>query len=173
MGLVSVDIEASGATPARSNMIAIGATALVGTRPSEWPRFYITLKPRLADGFEPDAMQVHGLTEKALMQHGEEPLVAMLEFRYWLHWIAEDVTFVAYNSPFDWMFVAFYFDYYIGMNPFGHNGINIPDVGVGKLGRRDFNKLRALVRKRNANTHNALHDAINQGELYQELLHTT
>ena len=63
----------------------------------------------------------------------------MTRFAAWL----ESVTppgarpvFVAFNAPFDWMFVNDYFHRFLGQNPFGHNALDMKAYYMGQSGGR-------------------------------------
>jgi hypothetical protein len=102
------------------------------------------------------------------------PSAAMQGFADWL----EDVMpagghpqFLAFNAPFDWMFVCDYF-HYLGRNPFGHTAIDIKAYAMGRpvsLGRNILAKhLQALPGEPPA-AHHALQDAIDQAEIFQKI----
>ena len=42
--------------------------------------------------------------------------------------------FVGFNAAFDWMFVADYFERYLGRNPFGYTALDIKAFAMGRLG---------------------------------------
>jgi hypothetical protein len=102
--------------------------------------FYVELQP-VNNNYRPSALSISGLSMEKLAQQGLPPAEAMARFETWTK---EQVPegqrpiFVAFNAPFDWMFVNDYFHRYIGHNPFGHNAL---------LGRdRDASRLRPLQR---------------------------
>ena len=43
-------------------------------------------------------------------------------------------VFVGFNAPFDWAFVNFYFQQYLGDNPFGIGAIDIKSYYMGMSG---------------------------------------
>ena len=81
---------------------------------------------------------------------------------------------VAFNAPFDWMFINDYFHRYLGHNPFGHKAL---DIKAYYLGASKFNwaetsgsVLHARYLEGHGLTHNALHDAVDQADIFIKIL---
>jgi DNA polymerase III epsilon subunit-like protein len=114
----------------------------------------------------------------ALQVHGLPPEQAMSQFSDWVSRTTpagHQPVFVALNAAFDWMFVADYFDRYLGSNPFGHKALDIKAVFMGKHDTlwaatryRDIAKHYQMEQQ--ALTHNALEDALAQAELFRRIL---
>ena len=169
---VSVDIEASGPIPGEYSMLSIGA-CLVGSTERD---FYVELKP-ISDRFLPGAMAVSGLSLEVLRVDGADPALAMAEFEIWL----ESVTpvgarpiYVALNATFDWMFTHYYFERYLGRDPFGIGGLDIKAYYMGLTGstwaETSKSKMHHDLLPERAVTHHALEDAVWQAELFENLL---
>jgi DNA polymerase III epsilon subunit-like protein len=101
----------------------------------------------------------------------------MASFADWLNQVTPDSAkpvFVAFNAPFDWMFVCDYFHRYLGRNPFGHAALDIKALYMGTTGASWSRTSLKLISERlldgQAISHNALEDAILQGEIFQRLL---
>jgi inhibitor of KinA sporulation pathway (predicted exonuclease) len=81
---------------------------------------------------------------------------------------------VAFNAPFDWMFVNDYFHRYIGQNPFGHSAIDIKAFFMGMAGVswEETAMRRIVTRYSNTRklTHHALQDAVDQARLFRNML---
>jgi hypothetical protein len=101
----------------------------------------------------------------------------MQEFASWL----EDVVpggvqpvLVAFNAPFDWMFVNDYFHRYLGFNPFGHAALDIKAYYMGLHGVAWAETSYREVSHRHAGqrelTHHALSDAIDEAEILEAML---
>ncbi|MGF7152168.1 hypothetical protein FHS96_005837 [Sphingomonas zeicaulis] len=45
-------------------------------------------------------------------------------------------VFVGFNRAFDWTFVNFYFDRFVGANPFGFTALDIEAMYMGRTGCR-------------------------------------
>ncbi len=104
---VSVDVETAGPNPSQYSLLAIGACLV--SYPSRG--FYVELQPVNANAV-PEAMAIHGLSLSELAARGLSPADALGRFEQWLaNEIPSDQhpIFVAFNAPFDWMFVADYF----------------------------------------------------------------
>ena len=117
---ISIDVETAGPCPGDYAMLSIGACLVDDPART----FYIELQP-VTNNALPEALHISGLTLEHLHAHGALPVEAMLQFEAWV----QDVTpqrhrpvFVAFNAPFDWMFVCEYFNHFLGRNPFGHSG---------------------------------------------------
>ena len=67
---------------------------------------------------------------------------------------AEKVIFVADNLAFDWGYINTYFHRFLGRNPFGYAGRNLPDISMGLYGSR--NKWEEF--RTQEHTHDALDD---------------
>jgi DNA polymerase III alpha subunit (gram-positive type) len=82
---------------------------------------------------------------------------------------------VAYPVAFDWMFLHWYFETFGGSSPFGHNGaVDIRSLYMGAaaapFGRSSKRSIPASLQARTAHTHHALEDAIEQGQLFVNIL---
>jgi DNA polymerase III epsilon subunit-like protein len=169
---VVIDIEAAGPSPSRYALLSIGACTLEEPRQT----FYVELQPdRTAS--TPEAMAIHGLSLEQLMIHGEPPVDAMRQFAAWLDEITPEESrpvFVAFNAPFDWMFVNDYFYRYLGRNPFGHAALDIKAYYMGLHGVPWTETSYRFVGKRygtpHALSHHALDDAIHEAEIFASLL---
>ncbi len=78
---------------------------------------------------------------------------------------------VAYPAAFDWSFLSWYFSSFADASPFGHGTcIDIRSLYIGATGstydESSKNRLPPELRPRAQHTHNALDDAIEQGELF-------
>lgn len=169
---LSVDVEASGPIPGLYSLLSIGACRVAD--PSQ--TFYAELKPesRRAD---PEAMAIHNLDLDALAQTGLEPREAMARFEEWtLSQMPAGTSpiFVSYNAPFDWMFINDAFHRTLGRNPFGHFPLDIRAFFMGMSGEAwgsiRFDNLADAYLARRRRNHNALEDALAQGELFRHLL---
>ncbi len=82
--------------------------------------------------------------------------------------------FLAFNAPFDWMFINDYFHRFLGHNPFGHNALDIKAFYMGMTGVRWSQTTLAHVAvhldKPCSLTHHALADAQAQAQLFRALL---
>ena len=164
---ISVDIEASGPNPGSYALLAIGACNVAD--PSR--TFYVELKPTSMN-HQAEAMAVHGLSLDELSRRGLDPAEAMARFEAWaLAQVPEGSApiFVAYNAPFDWMFIQDAFQRTLGRNPFGHAPLDIRALYMGQSGAAwDAIRLDDLFDHYLGGrrlSHNALEDALDQAAL--------
>jgi DNA polymerase III epsilon subunit-like protein len=170
--IIVVDIEASGPSPGLNALLSIGACTLGENQKT----FYIELQPDKKD-FEPEAMAINQLSLDALSEEGISPKKAMQAFS---NWIAEVTPgnckplFVAFNAPFDWMFINDYFHRYLGTNPFGYKALDIKAFFMGLYGTDWENtshlKISQFYRKETEFTHHALQDALDEAKLFRIML---
>ncbi len=128
---ISVDVETSGPTPGTGSLLAIGACLV--ERPGEGLEILLRPDPALPWGEEAEA--VHGLSRELLEEHGLEPRDAMELLAAWLARVVPPggrPVFVAFNAPFDWMFVADAAWRHLGRNPFGISAIDLKALYLGR-----------------------------------------
>ena len=169
---ISIDVETAGPIPSQYAMLSIGACTIGEPR----HKFYIELKPD-KDKFLSEALAISNLSMERLAGEGIEPKVAMLSFADWLKEVIpadRRPLFVAFNAPFDWMFVNEYFFNYVGHNPFGHAALDIKSYFMGQEGvpwsqTSMWNIGEHFLKKRQL-SHHALQDAIDQAEIFEKML---
>jgi DNA polymerase III epsilon subunit-like protein len=169
---ISVDIEASGPTPGLYSLLAIGACNVANPTRT----FYVEVKPTSMNS-QAEAMAVHGLSLDELARHGLDSTEAMVQFEAWtLAQVPEGSApvFVAYNAPFDWMFIQDAFQRALGRNPFGHAPLDIRALYLGQTGAAwesiRLNDLFDRYLGGRRLSHNALEDALDQAALLRALL---
>jgi ribonuclease T len=167
---ISVDVEAAGPVPPTYSLLSIGAVP-IDTLEST---FYIEIQPINANCV-PAAMQVVGRPLEQFQKTGKPPRDAMPAFRDWIEAIATGAkpVFVGFNAAFDWAFVNFYFQEYLGENPFGIGGIDIKAFYMGLSGcaweETKSSKIPSKFKGKSRHTHNALDDAIEQAGMFQRM----
>jgi ribonuclease T len=169
---VCVDVETAGPYPDQYAMLSIGACLVEDLSIT----FYIELQPD-RDDFLPEAVAISGLSIDSLRQHGSPPQAAMQAFADWIRDVIPEgrrAVFVAFNAPFDWMFVNDYFYRYLGYNPFGHNALDIKAVYMGFAGvswsETSMKQISTVLLQEKHLVHNALSDAQDQAEIFREIL---
>lgn len=169
---ILVDVETAGPNPGLYSLLSIGACTLISPRRT----FYIELQPT-SEEFTDEALSVHRLSMEDLKTNGIPAREALELFEAWL---VETVPagikpiFVAFNAPFDWMFVSDYFHRFLGRNPFGHNALDIKAFYMGyhrllwrQASLRDASHHYLEARQL---THHALQDALDQADLFEKML---
>jgi DNA polymerase III epsilon subunit-like protein len=167
---VSIDIESSGPIPGEYSMLSLGANLIAN--PNE--TFYATFKP-ISDNFVPEALTISGFTLEELRETGTDPEQAMTDFEEWLKNNSKEGRPIAtgFNMSFDWQFINYYFHRFLKRNPLGINALDLKGYYMGKFDTRwsETSKQRMDERFKgpNPHTHNALDDAIEQGELFYNI----
>jgi len=169
---VSVDVETAGPNPGLYSLLSIGACLVSDPQRT----FYVELQP-VNDDALPEALVVSGLSLAELAEHGLPPAEALARFETWLaNEIPPDQRpiFVAFNAPFDWMFVSDYFHRFLGRNPFGHAALDVKAFYMGLTGVRwsETGMSHVAARYLGGRTliHHALRDAQDQAELFQKMM---
>ena len=178
----SLDIEADGPIPGPYSMVSVGL-AVAGERESDFSSadptvetFYRELRP-ISEEWDPAALAVSGLTRDGLLADGADPGTAMAELTDWVQRVAAGrrPVVVAYPACYDWMFLYWYLLRFTGGSPFGHSGcldlktLYATKAGVALTGATKRTMPRHLLSKRR-HTHHALDDAIEQGEMFANLM---
>lgn len=171
---ISVDIEAAGPIPATYSMLSLGAVAVDDPQST----FYVEFRP-VNDKSVPEAMKVVGRTLQEFERTGRDPKEAMIAFRDWLNSVVkgENPVFVGFNATFDWAFVNFYFHHYLAKNPFGFGGLDLKSYYMGMTGctweDTRSSRIAPEFRSPSPHTHQALDDAIEQGEMFRRMRQKT
>jgi hypothetical protein len=180
---ISADIETDGPIPGPYSMLSFALTVastfdgerFVPIDGGSENTFYAELKP-ISNRFDPEALAVNGLDRERLVRQGRDPADAMGAAEHWVRQRAGDArpVLVAYPVAFDWSFLYWYFVRYAASSPFGFSSC---------LDIRTLYQARALttfdasgresmppaLRPRRGHTHHALDDALEQGELFNNL----
>jgi DNA polymerase III epsilon subunit-like protein len=168
---ISVDVETGGATPADYALLSIGACLVDDPEVT----FYVELKPEDKRSTQ-EALEVSKLSLDILETMGEPPAAAMQHFSDWVGEVVPEghrAVFVGFNAAFDWMFVADYFERYVGRNPFGHTALDIKSFAMGRLGstwaETSMSVLAPAYLSGRPLAHHALSDAQDQAALFRAL----
>jgi len=181
---ISADVETDGPVPGPFSLLSFGLAAVGrydGAHFERWPpheqTFYRELRP-ISDEFQPEALAINGLDRERLRREGRDPREAMAQAASWVNDISAGhrPVLVAYPVAFDWAFLYWYFEQFApDGSPFGHS--SCLDI------RTQYQALAGTVFDRSGkaampdfllpsapHTHNALDDAVEQGELFANLL---
>ena len=173
---ISTDIEADGPIPGPHSMLSFASAAfdggykMIGT----FERNLTTLNgaaphPRTQAWWEsnPEAW-------KACRENPVDPVLAMPDYVAWLKSLPGKVVFVGYPVAYDFMFVYWYLMKFAGESPFSHSALDMKTLAMVLLKKpyRDSTKRNMPKRwfKGARHTHVALDDAIEQGELFCQML---
>lgn len=181
----SADIEADGPIPGDNSMLSFGF-AVAGIYdgeqftkiPTDRYTFYRELKP-ISEQFDPEAVAAIGMDREALKRDGADPALAMPEAAAWIKATVKELhkgakpVFVAYPLGFDWMFLYWYLVRYAS-SPFGFSGfMDMKTLYAARAGATVDASTKSQMPRQllstRRHTHNALDDAIEQGEMFQNL----
>jgi ribonuclease T len=169
---ISVDVETAGPNPGDYSLLSIWACVVF--KPNE--QFYVEIKP-VNQNLTDEALEISGLKLDDLTQNGITPPKAMSQFADWVGGVTpkgRQPIFVAFNAPFDWMFVHEYFYRYLGYNPFGHKALDIKAFYMGLTGvpwaETGMNQVSQRFLGEFDLTHNALQDALDQAKIFRSML---
>lgn len=183
---ISVDVETDGPVPGECSMVQIGAAAVATLSGRKFERidsppwFKANLKP--LPGAAGDPKTVKWLAERGVPLDGPgslAPEAAMHGFREWVIDVAArsgkaKPVFVAYPLSFDWQFTHYYFERFLGFrsDPFGFSSaLCIKSMYAAKarapMSQANKGKMpKRLTRSKHRHTHDALDDALGQGDLF-------
>lgn len=160
MSWIMVDIEADGPIPGDFSMIEIGAV-IIDKEGKLDKTFYGKLKP-ISNNYSEEALKSIGLKREDTFVGAENPDIIMLRFYNWIRLNSKDRhMFISDNNGFDWMFVCWYFQHFIKMNPFGFSSSNLGSMYKG-LVKNVFKNFKHLRQTRHS--HHPVEDAIGNAE---------
>ena len=168
---ICVDTETAGPNPGSYSLLSIGAVSV--EEPEK--HFYVELRP-VQMAMTEESARVHQLKLEDLANTGVPPKDAMARFDQWVGEVSGNKTpiFVAFNAPFDWMFVADYFERFLVHNPFGHRALDIKALYMGLQRVQWEGTSYAAVSQHydlpQALAHNALKDAQQAAQLFAAML---
>jgi len=136
MTYIMVDIEADGPIPGDFSMICLGA---------------IVVEESLDSGFS-----------RAETLKFDDPMIVMEKFEQWVKEVAPNKKFFASdNNGFDWMFVCWYFQHFLGRNIFGFSSTNLGSLYKGMM-KDVYSSFKHL--RKTKHTHNPVDDAKGNAE---------
>lgn len=181
---VSVDVEADGPIPGPNSMLSFGAAAYTadGLCLGTFTRNLKLLNEATPD---PDTMIWWQSTPEnqqaylATQEHQADPVPAMHDFVMWVETLKSQTgdkpVMVGYPIAYDFMWIHWYLMRFKGYTPFSHSGLDMKTVAMVLLNvhYRNVGKRMMLKHwkpKTGKHTHVALDDAIEQGEMFCQML---
>ncbi|MDX9719327.1 MAG: 3'-5' exoribonuclease [Myxococcota bacterium] len=175
---ISIDIESDGPCPGLHSMLSLGAAALQREH-GLLDTFCINLEALPEATPHPATMawwRSQPIAYAQVRAEPQEPSIAMSCFRQWLEGLPRPWVAVAYPACFDFAFVNYYCCRFLGENPLGFAALDIKSYAMAALELEHF---RASVKSRMPrrwfagcppHTHLALDDALEQGQLWLNIL---
>lgn len=173
---ISVDVETDGPIPGPHSMLSLGAAAfmedgsLVGT-------FSVNLETLPGASADPKTAawwETQPQAWAACRTDPRPPEAAMATFASWVESFQMTPVFVGYPAGFDFLFVYWYLIRFLGWSPFSFSALDIKSFAMALLGTkyRATTKSRLPMRwqSKHPHTHVAVDDAIEQGELFMNML---
>ena len=173
---ISTDIEADGPIPGQNSMLSLGSAAFTenGDMLDTFACNLQLLEGAVADPKTAAWWATQPEAWAACRTDPKQPKVAMESYRVWLQSLHGKPVFVGYPATYDFMFVYWYLIRFTGESPFSHSGLDIKTYAMCLLKRpfRESTKrnMPASWFGQREHTHTALDDAIEQGELFCNML---
>ena len=178
----SADIETDGPIPGPYSMLSFALVPVATfdgkrfTRISQRARFTAELRP-ISTRFDEEALAVNNIDRTRLLREGKEPSEVMTAATAWVRKAAGGMrpVLVAYPVAFDWSWLYWYFVRYSATgSPFSHSAAyDIKTAFAVKAGlplsQAGRSRMPAFLRKGLTHTHEALDDAVEQGEIFARL----
>lgn len=173
---ISVDIETDGPIPGPHSMLSFGAAAFTadGTMVDTFTRNLELLDGASAHPDTDRFWNENPIAFKTTRTNLTTPGDAIGDFIAWVDALNGRAVFVAYPAGFDFTFMYWYMIRFAGRSPFSFSALDMKSFAMVLLdsGYRDATK-RAMPRRwfsKRRHTHVALDDAIEQGELFANML---
>lgn len=173
---VSTDVESDGPIPGPHSMLSFGSAAfsvnngLVAT-------FEANLETLPDASGHPDTMAWWAKNQRAweVARADPQPIQeTMARYVRWLKDLPGRVVFVGYPAGYDFLFVYWYLMRFAGESPFSHSALDIKTFAMAMLNVDYRDSTKRNMPKRwfsdKKHTHRALDDAIEQGELFMNML---
>lgn len=159
MSYIVVDVESDSISPSSGSMVCFGAVLVSDLNVS----FYGQVRP-INNSYNKDALAISGFTRE---QHElfDDPSEVMSKFAIWVNSVCETrPMFISDNPAFDWQWINFYFDKYLGKNPFGYSARRIGDLYCGMVKNAGKNAVWKRKYRKTKHDHHPVNDAKGNAE---------
>lgn len=173
----SVDIESDGPLPGPNSMLSLGAAAFDGDTYQMVDTFSVNFD--LLPGAKQDESTLefwakhrtaYDLTRVDTKHH----ILATNMFVNWVEGLPGKPAFVAYPAGFDFTWVYTYMKLFVGRSPFSFSAIDIKTYAMAMLKKNYRDSTKRNMPKswfsKSPHRHEGLADAIEQGELFMNML---
>ena len=176
---VSIDIEADGPVPGLHSMLSLGAAAFT-SEGVLGDTFSVNLK-QLPEASEDSRTMRWWASQPAAWEacrtEPEAPASAMRRFHVWLQHQHDTVglpVMVAFPAAYDAMWSQWYLHRFVGEDPFRRRAIDVKTLAMVAMGAgyraTTKSSLPRHWRPRAEHTHVAVDDAVEQGELFVNIV---
>ena len=173
---LSTDVEADGPIPGPHSMLSFASAAFTedGAPLGTFSADLDLLPGATADPRTAEFWAQHPAAYAATRADLRPPAEAMADYVTWVKRLDGKPVFVAYPAGFDFLFVYWYLVRFTGGSPFGHSALDMKTMAMVLMGcgYRDATK-RNMPRAwfgPARHTHVAADDAVEQGELFRNML---
>lgn len=173
---VSTDIEADGPIPGPHSMLSFASAAYMADKILV-DTFYATLETLPGASGHPDTMrwwEGHPQAWEASRMDPRAPELVMPEYVEWLRELPGQPVFVSFPASFDFMFMQWYLYRFTGESPFGQAALDMKTLAMALLGTDFHQTIKGNMPDSwfdpVKHTHIALDDALEQGELFCNML---
>ena len=166
-----VDVESDGPIPGLYDYSMVCFGIVLVDRNGKLDKTYYGETAPISKNWDPEALAISGFTRE---QHEtfEDPELTMANAKEWVltNNEARRPIFMADNSGYDYMFMHWYFEHFLGhkQDPFGWSSRNLNDIYHGLTGDMwsSFKHLRGTK-----HDHNPVNDAMGHAEAFQYMKH--
>jgi hypothetical protein len=173
---VSTDIESDGPIPGPHSMLSFGSAAYLADK-TLIATFAANLETLPGASGDPKTLDWWATQPEAwavCRTNLQPPEQAMRDYLAWLKELPGKPVFVGYPAAFDFMFVQWYLVRFTGESPFSHAALDMKSFAMALLGSEYRNTVKRSMPKdwfdHMSHNHIALHDAIEQGALFCNML---
>lgn len=154
-----IDVEADGSLQGINSIVCFGVVSVED--PSI--RFYGKVKP-ISDNYNPEALAISGFSREEHLLF-DDPNEVFTKFKEFLDIHCKNrPIFWSDNNGFDFAWIAWYFNYFLGECPFGWSSRRVGDVICGAESNLHFKWKEFGITK---HTHNPVDDALRVVEALQ------
>ena len=176
---VSIDIEADGPAPGLNSMLSLGAAAFTSDG-ALVQTFSANLEP-LPEAHEDERTMLWWVSQPAAWEAcralPQDPEQALGSFHAWVERQEKTLglpVMVAFPASYDAMWVQWYLHRFVGDDPFRRRAIDIKTMAMVAMGAGYRATAKSSLpkhwRPRAKHTHVAVEDAIEQGELFMNIV---
>ena len=173
---VSTDIEADGPIPGPHSMLSLASVAYRADK-QVVSEFSANLAPLPDAAPHPRTMHWWGGHPEALAkarENPEDPESAMPRYARWLRELPGRIVMVGLPAPWDFMWVYWYLQKFVGDSPFGHSALDVKSYAMAVVKRPFRDCVREALPAEWSDplpyTHVALDDAREQGAMFCNML---